>query len=143
MNYDLSNDTELIIFKQQVQWLIENKKLCTLDKVSKKRSLTQNKALYKYFSIISDKLNDMGFSFAYTGLKGLELELRYTPVLVKEVLIKPIMSSMFHVDSTTMLNTAMINDIIDVMNRYFSLRGEYIPFPSIESLMEYYKKNTY
>lgn len=139
MKYDLSNDTELIIFKQQVEWLIDNKKVCNLDKVIKSRSLTQNKALHKYFELISDKLNHMGFTFAYTGLKGLELEMRYTPEIVKNMIIKPIMISMFKIESTTKLTTDMINDIIDVMNSYFSSRGEYIPFPSIQSLIDYYQ----
>lgn len=139
MQYDLLNDTELMIFKEQVKWLIDNKKICKLDKVNKTRSITQNSALHKYFELISDKLNEMGFTFSYTGLKGFELNIKYTPRIVKTMIIKPIMVNMFNIESTTKLTTEMINDIIDVINGYFSSRGEYIPFPSIQSLIDYYQ----
>ena len=137
MKYDLSNDIEKTLFKNQCEWLLENEKTCKLEKLSKNRTITQNASLHLYFEIISDKLNDMGYSFTYQGLQIDTLETTYTPKIVKEFIVKPIMSTLWDIESTTKLDTEKINIIIDIINKFFSDRGEYVPFPSIQSLMEY------
>ena len=136
MKYDLSKESDIYLFSNQVEWLLANKKLCELDVIKTKRTITQNKALHLYFEFISNELNELGIVFYYTGLKGLTMETRFTPLVVKEFIIKPIINTLFNVDSTTKLDTKMINEVIDVVNKFMSDKGVYIPFPSIQSLID-------
>ena len=135
MTFDLSKENELHIFYNQVQYLIDNKKLCEIEEIKKTRSNLQNAALHKYFEIISNQLNEMGITFNYQGITGKELELNYTPSLVKEMIWRPIQKALFEKESTTQLTTQEINQIIDILTKFFSERGVYIAFPSIHSLL--------
>jgi len=137
MIFNLENSNEVYLFSEQVKWLIENKKVCELKKVDKPRSNRQNKALHLYFTHLSNELNQLGITFNYRGLKGLEMEMRYTPDLVKEMIWKPIQQTLFKKESTTKLNTLEMNEIITILNKFFSERGVYIAFPSIETLLDY------
>jgi len=139
MVYNLENCNEVYLFNEQVKWLIENKKVCELKKVDKTRSNRQNSALHLYFTHLSNELNQLGITFNYRGLKGLEMEMRYTPDLVKEMIWKPIQQTLFKKESTTKLNTLEMNEIITILNKFFSERGVYIAFPSIETLLDYEK----
>jgi len=136
MKYDLSKDNEIHLFTEQTKWLLDNKKLCELKASKKTRTLTQNKALHKWFELISDELNDQGETFHYFGVSGKEFEMRFTPEIVKDFIIKPIIKTMFKHDSTTKLDTKQINEVIDVINKFMSSKGVYLPFPSIQSLID-------
>lgn len=137
MEYNLSKENDIYIFKEQIKWLLENKKCCEIIKKTGKRTLTQNAALHLYFEHISKELNNLGLTFNYTGLKGLEMETKYNANLVKEMIWKPIQMTLFKKESTTELDTTEINEIIDVLSKFFSERGVFIPFPSLQSLIEY------
>ena len=60
----------------------------------------------------------------------------YTPDLVKNFVWRPIQTALFDIESTTKIGTQEIDKIIDVITKFFSDRGVYLPFPSIETLME-------
>lgn len=98
------------------------------------RTSQQNRALHKFFAIISEQLNEMGMEYHYFGLKGQELTMMYTPTIVKELVWKPIQKALFDIDSTTKLNTKQMNDVIDVLTKFFGERGVEIEFPNIEQL---------
>ncbi|MBL4703470.1 MAG: hypothetical protein JKY54_03055, partial [Flavobacteriales bacterium] len=53
---------------------------------------------------------------------------------VKEFIWKPIQNALFDIKSTTKLDTKEINEIIDVITKYFGDKGITVDFPSIESL---------
>ncbi len=135
MIYDLQHNSDLEAFKNQVDYLISNKKKIEIKIIAKKRSITQNKALHKWFELIAENLNDLGITFNYTGLKGLSLESRFTLFIVKEIIIKPIIKTLFNLDGTKDLTTKQINELIDVINKFFAEKGVYLPFPSIETLI--------
>jgi hypothetical protein len=137
MDYDLSNENQIYLFDKQVAYIRENKKLCKLEVIKKKRTITQNKALHLYFNHISKELNNLGLTFNYTGLKGVEMEMRYNSNLVKEMIWRPIQITLFGKESTTELTTQEINEVLDVLSKFFNERGVYIPFPSIQSLIDY------
>lgn len=139
MLYDLSKENDIYLFKKQVDWLLDKSHFCELIKKNKTRTISQNSALHLYFEMISKELNDMGITFNYTGLKGIELETPYTAVLVKETLWKPIQLTLFKKESTTQLTTQEMNDIISILDKFFAERGVYMPFPSIETLIEHEK----
>ena len=53
---------------------------------------------------------------------------------------KPIQITLFKKESTTELTTSEINEVISVLSKFFSERGVYIPFPSIQSLIDRYEE---
>ena len=112
-----------------------------IEKVSKTRSARQNRALHKYFSIISKTLNSLGRTFEYKGLTGKSLSMPYTPDIVKNYVWRPLQKEWFNKESTTKLTTEEINKMIDVFTLHFGNQGIVINFPSIESLLiEHYNK---
>ena len=100
--------------------------------IKQSRTTTQNRALHKYFAMISTELNEMGTEFNYTGLKGMELSTRYTPTIVKDFFWRPIQLALFDIESTTKLDSKQMNDIIDVISKFFSEKGINLPFPSLD-----------
>jgi len=141
MIFDLSNNTHLSLFNDQVNFYKGQKCKVKLTRIAKKRTLTQNKALHKWFEFIANELNNLGLTFRYSGLKDIDLEVYYSSLIVKEFIIKPIINTMFGIDSTTKLDTEKINKLIDIINKFFAKKEIYLPFPSIESLINYYEHN--
>jgi len=139
MIYNLENQNDIYLFKKQNEWVIENKKTVEQKVIQKNRSITQNRALHLFFEHISNQLNEMGNTFHYTGLKGIEIECRYTANLVKEMIWRPIQIALFEKESTTKLTTHEMNEIITILNKFFADKGIYLPFPSIESMVEFYE----
>jgi len=106
----------------------------------KKITLKQKKSLHLYFEMIAKSLNEIGITFLYRGLNKSEIEIPYTPYLVKEMLWKPIQMALFEKESTTKLTNEEINKIIEVINKFFAERGVELHFPSIQSLLFDYEK---
>ena len=131
MIYNLSNKTELTEFDNQIRHFKALSKIVELDQVKPKRSSQQNRALHKFFGMISEELNELGMEFVYTGLKGAEISLRYTPNIVKLFFWKPIQIALFDFESTTKLKSKEMNQIIDIIIKFFGDKGVLIEFPSI------------
>ena len=89
----------------------------------------QNRSIHKFFAIITDVLNEMGQEFCYTGLKGFNLSVRYTPYIVKEFFWRPIQIAMYEIESTTELTTIQIDGIADVIIKFFGDKGVLVQFP--------------
>lgn len=135
MIINTSSDKEVSKAKNYFNRLVEQDCRFELKKIVKSRTALQNSALHLFFSFVSTELNDLGMSFSYDGLKMKGLESRYTPLIVKEFIWRPIQVSMFGIKSTKKINTNQINEIIDVLVKYFGDRGVNIEFPSIEKLI--------
>lgn len=136
MEYNLQNEAEIYLAKRQFNYLLDNKKLCVIKAVQKKRTNTQNAALHKWFELISKSLNEIGLTYKVTIIK--EIEHPFTPEAVKEHIIKPIIKSMYNYDSTTQLKTNEIDGLIDTISNWLGSKGVFISFPSIKSLIDYY-----
>ncbi len=132
MKYDLSNTSELSDYKYKSEYFIQNKKTVELKGVKLTRSGQQNKALHKYFMFISDELNELGMEYRFFGVKGDVISLMYTPELVKKFFWKEIQKALFDFESTTKLDTKQMNQIIDVITKFFADKGVVIPFPSLD-----------
>ena len=134
MIYNLQNDKEVEAFRDKVKYFIDKGK--TIDLIEKKNTRTtkQNSALHLLFTIISNQLNEMGMEFQYHGLTGRTLSIRHNPLLVKEMIWKPIQFALFRIKSTTKINTEQINEIVDVLAKYFGDKGIVIEFPSKETI---------
>ena len=136
MKYDLSNITHERDFRKQCGKLLLKQCVVELKEVKLTRSGKQNRALHVFFTIISNELNELGMEFQYSGLKGSTLSTRYTPHLVKEFFWRPVQIALFNIQSTTKIDTIQINEINDVIIKFFAERGVELYFPSIESLMD-------
>jgi len=133
MTYDLSSTNEAENFMYKVKYFLDNKKTVELKKLSMSRSSQQNRALHQYFNFISTELNELGLEFRYFGVKGVQLSTRYNARIVKDYFWRPIQQALFDIESTTKINTEQINQIIDVITKFFADKGVLIEFPSINS----------
>ena len=136
MKYNLKDKNEANLAFNQFNHLLKNERLIEIKEVKKTRSTLQNSALHQFFVLISDELNNLGLEFTYTGIKGLEIGTRYTPDIVKEFVWRPIQLTLFNVKSTTQLDSKKINEIADIIIKFFAEKGIYMSFPSIQSLMD-------
>ena len=132
MKYDLTREDELTAFKYKVQYLVENKKKVEIKQVRESRTTQQNSSLHLYFTFIANELNDLGMEFQYFGVTGKALSMKYTPHIVKDYFWKPIQLTLFNVDTTTKLDTNQMNNIIDIVTKFFADKGVVIPFPSLD-----------
>lgn len=81
-----------------------------------KRTIQQNKALHKFFTMLSEDLTAAGLDMKKT-LKE-EVEIPWTPEMVKEHLWRPIQEVMVEKESTTELTTKQVNEIYEVLIRH-------------------------
>lgn len=136
MELDLKNINELNKAKVKFSYLCSKGALIELTEKRSTRSSLQNKALHKYFLIIVDALNELGMEFQYFGLKGQVLETRYTTTIVKNQFWRQLQITMFDIESTKDINTKQMNEIIDVIDKFFAERGVYVQFPDKDQLKD-------
>lgn len=101
--------------------------------MDKKRTIQQNRALHKMFTLLSESLNDAGLDQRKVLKPAVSIP--WTPKAVKEQLWRPIQQAMFSHYSTTELDKQNeINEIHKVLMRHLGEKFgvEYIPFPSHE-----------
>jgi hypothetical protein len=115
--------------------LLDGRKEIEIKEIKKSRSAAQNRALHLYFTFISDALNEMGQEFCYTGVKGMDMSIKYSPDIVKDFFWRPIQTTLFEKESTKDISSDEINEIIQIVNKFFGDKGVSIEFPSYESLM--------
>ena len=136
MKHNMSNPIESSIAQNHFQHLVLNGRLIELTEIKKTRTTLQNRSLHLFFDIISNELNNLGLEFTYTGIKRLTVSTRYTPEIVKEFIFKPIMKTLYKIDSTTGLTTQQINEISDVLIKFFGEKGIRILFPDIKTKLD-------
>lgn len=91
------------------------------------RTVLQNAALHKWFSMVSEALNDKHLPIA----EMLKVDVMWSPESVKSLLWKPIQESVLDKKSTTKLNKGEIDKVYDTLNSALAMRfGISIPFPS-------------
>ena len=104
-----------------------------LKKFSQSRSLSQNKALWLWFTMVAETLNDGGMDIR-TFIRE-EIEIPWSKDSVHELLWIKLQIAMTGKKSTTKINTQEINKIMDVIIRTAGERSvELPPFPSFEYL---------
>ena len=113
-------------------------KIDTIKKKEEKRTNQQNSALYKYFQLYADALNERGHTVPAV-LEKAEIDIFWTKENFKVNIWHEIQRKMYGTVSTTkLLKLEQIDKIHDVITafvaREFSDVG-YIPFPSIEEII--------
>ena len=134
MILNLQNEPERVKAKTALERYLHLGKTIELTEKKNTRSTRQNKALHLMFTIISQQLNEMGIEYQYTGISGKQFSIMHTPELVKSFIWKPLQLALFNEKSTTKINTEQINQIVDVIAKFFAERGVVIEFPSKEQL---------
>ena len=105
-----------------------------MEKEAKQRTLTQNRALHQYYTHLAAALNASGYDMRRT-LKQ-DVEIPWTPELVKEFLWRPLQNALLNKESTTELTTKEIDEVLDVLTRHLGEKlGISVEFPSVESLI--------
>lgn len=95
------------------------------------RTLTQNAAIHKYFSMLAESLNNAGLDVHKTMRH--DVAIPWTDTLIKELMWRKVQKAMFDVDSTTKLDTAQVSEVYEVINRHIaSTFGVSVIFPSKE-----------
>ena len=104
--------------------------------VKDKRTRKQNKALHLYFTQVANALNEAGLDMRKVLKQSVDIP--WTAERVKEFLWRPVQKTYLNKESTTELNKLKeIDEIWEILNRHLSEKfGIYIPFPSVETLME-------
>jgi hypothetical protein len=99
------------------------------------RTITQNKAMHKYFELLASELNDAGLTMRKV-LKP-EIDIDWTPEAVKSYLWKPIQDALYQKNSTTELNRKQVSLVFETLNRHLGTKlGIHVPFPSNEPEMK-------
>jgi hypothetical protein len=98
------------------------------------RTLTQNKAIHKYFELLSEGLNDAGLDMKKVLKPSVDID--WTPDMIKTHLWKPIQDVMFEKKSTTELTTKQVSQVYETLNRHLAQKfGIAVGFPSNEPEM--------
>ena len=93
------------------------------------RTLQQNKALHKYFTILASVLNSAGFEIT----KVIKVDTPWSAESVKELLWRPVMMQQLNKYSTTKLTKEEVTQVYETLNRALSLKcGVSVEFPNRE-----------
>jgi len=130
MIYDLSNSHDAYKFEQKAKRVKQLKKVVELSEKQNSRTLSQNSAIHLYCEMIAEMFTDMGQMFTYRGVKGVDMEIKYTMELVKSTIWKPIQQALFGVESTTQLTTKQVSEVAEQIEMFFAKQGIDLPFPS-------------
>ena len=105
-----------------------------LKKVTGNRTLSQNNALWMYFTLLAEALNDAGYDMKKTIRE--DIDIPWSKDTIHSNLWLPVQKAMLDKKSTTQLNTDEVTKVYDVICREIGGRtGVMVEFPSIEYLM--------
>jgi len=80
------------------------------------RTITQNKAIHKYFDMLADSLNNAGYDVRKAMRH--DVPIPWTQNLIKELIWRKVQKAMFDIESTAKLDTGQISEVYEVINRY-------------------------
>jgi len=114
MIYDLSIKSEHKRALEYLQRLIDGGKIVEFNVCGRKMSDRQRRALHLYFRLLSEALNDAGFTIKTVMKK--DWDSSWTMELVKELIWKKFLSVKYGKDSTTEMTTVQVTEIFDDIN---------------------------
>lgn len=120
----------------------EQEKTKEVELHTKQRTSQQNKALHKFFTLLSNELNTKGLDVRKVAKEGFHIW--WTPEMVKEIIWRPFQKVKYGTDSTTFLTKheqidAIHEDIMRNLGEKFGV--DYIDFPV--DLQRQYEKFNY
>jgi len=117
-------------FIKMMTQMYEEKKYLTLKiKGGKTRTSAQNNALHVYCRLLGEKLNDSGYDMKRVIKQ--EVDIPWSPSLVKQYLWKPIQKIVANEDSTAKVGSDDYYNTYAVLSRHLSEKfGVFVEFPS-------------
>lgn len=137
MIFNVNNDNGKKLAISEFNKLIGFGGMIEIKSVSLTRTNQQNRALFLFFKMAADALNEIGHTYTYSDLEGETINIRWNEHLFKEFTWKPIQAVMFGTDSTTKLKRNEIDPILDSIFEMFGRLGIEINFPN---QFDYYLK---
>lgn len=98
----------------------------------KQRTISQNNALHKYCTDVSEALNSSGISYKML-LDGLEIS---NTMETTKNLFRLIAGVMYAKYSTSDLTTKELNNVFENFNEILARKGIHVHFPSQENMIE-------
>jgi len=84
----------------------------------KRRTLQQNRSMWKYFNLMADSLNDAGFDFKkFLEVAQYKLDVPWTPELFKAQIWDIVMESQTGKESTTEMSTIEPSNIHRIVDK--------------------------
>lgn len=103
--------------------------LIVCKKKEEKITSLQNRALHLFFKNMAAQLNEAGLD-CNIEIQGIVFISKWTGISFKSEIWKPIMKTLYDIESTTLLNTKKINGILDVLTASFAHTDIPVVFPS-------------
>lgn len=129
-------DKPFIFHNDEMIPLDRDKVYEVIEKKTDKRTIVQNSAMHKYFSLVAEALNDAGLDMKQV----IKADVEWSMFSVKEYMWKAIQKAILGKESTTLLKKDEIDSVYLNMNRLTASKfGIDIPFPSVESMI--FKQN--
>lgn len=98
------------------------------DKKEEQRTKLQNRAMHKYFSLLSESLNAAGYDVSKT-LRH-DIDIPWNESLVKELLWRRPQIAITGKESTTELNTKEVSEVYEILNKHLGEKlGIHVPWP--------------
>ena len=131
--YIISVKDKPYIFNNDVMTPLDSDKVYEIiEKKTDKRTIVQNSAMHKYFSLVAEALNDAGLDMKQV----IKADVQWSMFSVKEYMWKAIQKAVLGKESTTLLKKDEIDVVYENMNRLTASKfGINIPFPSVESMI--------
>jgi hypothetical protein len=101
-----------------------------LKAVKMTRSSAQNRALWLFFQMCSDALNNAGIYHTYTFVDGNVMQIEWTKEMFKQYWWYPIQLAMYETTSTTKLKRNQIDPILNSIFELFGRIGISVTFPN-------------
>ena len=101
------------------------------DSETRIRTTAQNSSLHLYCTFLAKALNSAGWTMKkYFEAKQVDMD--WTPEMVKENIWRRIQVAMFNIESTTQLEKDQVSKVYEQITRHHaeSLGLEYVPFPN-------------
>jgi hypothetical protein len=135
--HNLEHPQGLVEFKERVEFYIKEGKIVELGMYQHTRSNLQNSSIHLYCKLIAEALNDAGYTNSKLSFyDGSIIEIPFTMEAIKNGLWREIQIALFNIKSTTKATSRMINEIIDVITDWLSVKGIRVDFPSRKRVID-------
>lgn len=128
----VNSDSTKADFMRVIEKLYDDHKYVEFTvKTGQQRTNLQNRALHKYCELLSTAFNDAGLDVHHT--LSHDIEVPWSPLLVKELIWKKVQIPLLNIKSTTKLNRKQCSEVYEVINRHTATTfGISMPFPHKE-----------
>jgi len=127
MEFNFKNGNDIILFKDQSNYMIENEKICNFEEIKLTRTNQQNRARWKYLNNIAVILNERGWTLE---IPNTQMEVKYTKDNLYEMYWQSLRQTMYP-GKTKQLDTKEFSELVEMVKMMFAkIFSINIPFPN-------------